>query len=295
MDEKCFIRKHNSLLIPVRGLFLIYLFLPLAGWSQNGEIARDVGQTEIRSCRIPLSSELLSTNSNNDSEWMLDFLSDEQEVSVASGEHPVSAAWEPSSALAEGDVKLIVNLGKVYHITQLALHNQYPITGLSLSFGSPGNWTDFFSVDNENCNSWNACSKEFSSQFILLKASKGSSVSINELLIEGFDPQTAFSETTGNLQTSADPFPPKGMESFSSFDDLLKSASESLEEDPKRRFTFDFYSMWGVKIKSVQGASLISIQLLQEVSRKVEGTGIFIMHYHNQMGVSKQVKFQKVN
>lgn len=80
---------------------------------------------------------------------------------------------------------------------------------------------------------------------------------------------------------------------FIQHDPVNSNLKIHLPEDLNRNFTIDIYNSNGYRVLTKKFQHNMSARMLMDVSRECNQTGVYIMHYYNDKGISRTLKFQK--
>ena len=225
-----------------------------------------------------------------------EFLIDEQTTSPETDLQPVSESWKPL-AMRSDRYEVYFDLGGNHDLRQVLLHTVYSADGIEVSTGEPGDWSLVASSEGSDFNTWTAYNFTANARFLKLSMQKENVALINEVLLfaeeMGADQYSEKSaDMMGIVEPDSDDFSNRN-NLYIEYDDGLNNLKINIPPGFGHDFTIDIYNMNGYKVSSTEYVNYISAQLLLDLSRECDRTGVYIIHYYNDSGISKTVKFQK--
>lgn len=125
------------------------------------------------------------------------YLVDEQNFTPDNFGVPVSKSWKPSTNSTNAPFNCTIDLGAVYEISQISIHDMNNVGPLVISSGKPTEWKELYTVQTDYYNAWKSNNVEVKSRYIRLTMNAGSAAFINEIVVFG----------TKSLEQPVDPAP----------------------------------------------------------------------------------------
>ena len=254
------------------------------------------GQGKAGLQQVFLTNEMIVYGNDLSSDNSAEFLIDEQTTSPETDLQPVSESWKPL-AMRSDRYEVYFDLGGNHDLRQVLLHTVYSADGIEVSTGEPGDWSLVASSEGSDFNTWTAYNFTANARFLKLSMQKENVALINEVLLfaeeMGADQYSEKSaDMMGIIEPDSDDLSNRKNLDIE-YDDGLNNLKINIPPGFGHDFTIDIYNMNGYKVSSTEYVNYISAQLLLDLSRECDRTGVYIIHYYNDSGISKTVKFQK--
>ncbi len=282
----------------IRFFILLGLILSFTPDNSMANATNNKEQGKSRIQQILLTKNMIISANDMCSDYSAEILVDEQQTSPNSDLQPVSETWQPFTSSTADRCDIYFDLGDYYDLKQIQLHNVYNATGLEISAGEPGAWTFVTASKESDFNTWTKYDLAINTRYLKLSMQKQNAASINEILLfgsnENINQNTEKSAGVFGL-TEFDPsevnFPDNSL--TINYDDGNNSLKINISPELGYNFAIDIYNLNGCKVYSKEYINLISAKLLIDLSDECNRPGVYIMHYYNDLGISKTVKFLK--
>lgn len=278
-------------------LLILVLFGMTASWPETASANSFLsGKTAIKNQQIQLTRSMIVYEDEKLAAFSAECLIDEQLCSPDSGLHPVGQVWQPNINLS--NYAIYFDLGETYDLTQVFLHNVYDSKGVEVSVGEPGAWLLLTTAETSDFNTWGEYKLNVNSRYLRLRLLDPNVASINEVLLFA---NSASNEALGQKNAGLDDmveFEPVDLENYNrnlyvQYDNITNDLRLNKPSELGFNFTIDIYNSNGNKLYSKEFINTMTAKLILNVSREIRMPGVYIVHYYNDYGVSKTIKFQK--
>lgn len=252
---------------------------------------------ESRIEQIALNASMIIDEVGGGSYWAPDYLVDEQNLTPVNGAHPISKSWKPYWNMNKGPYHIYFNLGQVYMLTTIALHDMHDVSLLNISVGEPGNWVDLVEENCDKYNTWKQHHPNCETRFLRLSMNESVYAAINELVLYGYTIENAENTTKSaitaeNVNLDPDDFGDVVDDMFIIDNSLLQNRLDiHLPEDMNHNFTVEVFSITGAKVFSEKYLHNMSGRLIINVTDICADGGVYIVRYFNENGITKTLKF----
>lgn len=113
------------------------------------------------------------------------YLVDEQNLTPENSGVPVSKSWKPAYNSDNAPFNVTIDLGAVYEVSKIALHDMNDVGRITVSVAENGLWHDLYSEQTNEYNDWKTREVKVYSRYIRLTFEAGSGAYINEIVLYG--------------------------------------------------------------------------------------------------------------
>jgi len=118
-------------------------------------------------------------------------VADEQNLDPLKNEHPISKNWKPYYNDTKAPHHFVVDLGQLYTIRKIWIHDMNNIGQLNFYTGKPDDWKDLFSCQTSSYNAWTPFSVETTTRYLRVSELNTVIAEFNELAVYGHAVNTA--------------------------------------------------------------------------------------------------------
>ena len=257
------------------------------------------GKNLMQSNQILLQPSMLFDEASGNICYSAGYLIDEQSFTPDYDLHPVGQPWNPFKHTNKGQ-SIYIDLGQQCDLSGIAFYNLDLTEGLEISVGKPGDWKEVLQFSCDNPNDWAQSDINASTRYIRLTANSGSVISVNEMILYGNQQDNAADLKSGFVtdleENSGKDFNwHKGNDIYINQNPVYDNLVLSLPEDPGHIFTVEIYNLNGLKVMRKEFIHNISSRLFIDLSKSCSQSGVYILHYYNNAGISRTLKFEKKN
>ncbi len=129
-----------------------------------------------------------------------DFLFDEQNVDITTGEHPMSLSWKPWYNNSHAPYHAVLEMDQAYKLTKLALHDMHNTQDLVIETSQDGeNWSVLYVEPCDRFNVWQETDVDIITKYLRFTMLDSPYASVNEILLFGY-PVMTLPEENHNLE-----------------------------------------------------------------------------------------------
>ena len=246
--------------------------------------------------QIILSPNMLIDEVSGGSLYSADYLVDEQVLTPENQGHPVSQSWKPFWNMTNGPYHVIIDLGEVYQLTTIALHDMHNTQNLEISVGVPGKWEPLFTENCDKYKTWKEHEINVSSRYIRLSMNESVYAAINEIVLFGYSKDMAKS-----TKVASDVLTDVEIENGIS-DDLCLVQNPvqnklmlNLPNNQADEFKIEIFNLSGIRVFSKNYLDSFASKLMIDISGHCTKNGMYILRYSSSSGIKESLKFLKKN
>ncbi|MBL7966761.1 MAG: right-handed parallel beta-helix repeat-containing protein [Prolixibacteraceae bacterium] len=159
----------------------------LTAKDQNNYTTKDSVLVIVKNvdAQIILHASMIKDEVVNGSSDSPNYLVDEQTLTPDNSGVPVSKSWKPATNSINAPFNCTIDLGAVYEISRISIHDMNNVGPLVVSTGKPLEWKELYTVQTDYYNSWKSSNVEVKSRYIRLTMNAGSAAFINEIVVYG--------------------------------------------------------------------------------------------------------------
>ena len=242
--------------------------------------------------QILIQPSMILSESDDGIAFQAGSLVDEQFCLPDSKWEPTSETWSPAN---ETESRIYIDLGQNYQLSQIAFHVLEKTDDLELSIGTPGNWEYLATINSLNAEGWEYFNLDAQTRFLRIEATNLETAFVNELQVFGLSADRLSEEKSGVIPGFGEKLP----EDFGNNDivvneDIVSNQLRiSIPEDLSHNFTLELYNLNGVKLMQKEFIYNISTRVLVDITNSCDRCGVYILHYYNNAGIEKTLKFMK--
>ncbi len=278
--------------------FLLLIWLPAVQLSANYTKPQSTGLNNMfaNHHQIVLQTSMFVDEISAEICDAADVLVDEQSYTPDFVWHPISDAWNPKN---HDQGSIYIDLGQIYSLTGIALHNLGVTNGLEVSVGGPGNWDKLITLESERSNEWEQTEISTVTRYVKLTANN-IDVSVNEFVLYGNLVDETVTVKSGLIpgleNKTPEDFGRNSNNNISINQDLVTNQlCLSVPKDLSHNFTIEVYNLNGVKMMQKEFVYNISTKVLLDITNSCDRCGIYILRYYNDSGIQRTLKFLKKN
>jgi hypothetical protein len=113
------------------------------------------------------------------------YLVDEQNLTPENAGVPISKSWKPAYNATNAPYNVTIDLGAVYDLTKIALHDMNDMGPLVISTVNSGKWQELYTEVTDFYNTWKTKDVSITARYIRLTLNAGSGAFINEISLFG--------------------------------------------------------------------------------------------------------------
>ncbi|MBN2635008.1 MAG: T9SS type A sorting domain-containing protein [Prolixibacteraceae bacterium] len=251
--------------------------------------------------QIRLSPDMIFDEMSDGKNWSVYHLIDEQYCNPENANHPYSDVWKPLTDQSKDLHHVYIDLGEETWLTGVAFHEMQMEGVIYVSAGEPEDWTPLLTETCSVSNSWTKYFVNANTRYVRFSVGNSGFAAVNEIVLYASRAnEINGTEKSGLIETSS-----------TSIDDLLdinnhnqpeitidgsliqNNLCVNLPDDLSHDFTLEIYNLSGIKVLKKDYVHNISSRILLDISRECCKSGVYILHYFNNNGVSKTIKFIK--
>ena len=185
------------------GTYTVYL----TATDQNNYTSKDSVFITVENVnpQIILTPEMITDEVVDGSLDSPNYLVDEQNLTPTSAGAPVSKSWKPAYNATNAPYSVTIDLGFIYDLTSIALHDMNDVGPLVISIGKSGKWQELYTDETNSYNAWRTKEVTATARYLQLTMSEGSSSFINELVLFGTKVSDASAQQTEASIKPGDP------------------------------------------------------------------------------------------
>jgi hypothetical protein len=223
------------------------------------------------------------------------YLFDEQYVDAAAGEHPVSKNWKPYYNNSRAPYYTEVHLEASYHITEVLLHDMHATDDFIIEYMGDTDWLPFITESCDAFEQWKVHEVNVTTNKLRLSMLDGPYAGVNEILLFGlpvedqasYDERVA-GEDTANLfsetiELEMYPNPVQHILYVKGIGTNASNSHISIVDGVLGQVLFE------TDHAAFHNATTIQIP----VNYILKKSGIYILHYRNDIGQEQTFKFVK--
>ncbi len=248
------------------------------------------------SSQIILSADMVVDEVLGGSYYSPQYLVDEQSYTPENGLHPASQNWKPYWNMDNGPYHVYIDLGQVYTLTNISLHDMHSANNLVVSVGEPNNWMELFTDSLDTYNTWSQHDVNVSTRYIRFSMYESVYAAINEIIVNGYSENDATEKSallTNKVTSNSFIEDDQEMELSLAQNPVRQDLKLNLGEDLNDDFTIEIFSLSGKKLFTENYLSNCSSRLLLNISDFCLTNGMYILRYTNREGYRKSLKFIK--
>ncbi|QGY45688.1 T9SS type A sorting domain-containing protein [Maribellus comscasis] len=263
-----------------------------------------VVENTLVSEQIQLSGSMIYDLVDGGSVYSADFLVDEQNIVIENDEHPTSQSWKPYWNMNNAPYSVYLDLGRVYNITEIALHDMNNVANLEISYGEPGNWQALFTESCNKYKTWKIHETDIATRYIRLTMSESVYAAVNEIILYGYAEESEDSSFMEEKSVQSESY--SVTTSSATIEESISDKNLVLYPNPaQNKLTVDIPQDWAfnykIEIINMQGIIYYTRDYnelhfgnptinLEEYNMN---KGIYFMRFTNDQGIAKTVKFIK--
>jgi hypothetical protein len=123
------------------------------------------------------------------------FLFDEQSIDELAGAHAISTSWKPDFSMKKPFYHVLIDLGSVYHLSAIHLHDMHNTQNFTVAYGDGTTWTPLFVDPCNTFNTWSINSTNISTRYLRLSMHESVFAAVNEIFIYGYPAELGAGKT----------------------------------------------------------------------------------------------------
>lgn len=135
--------------------------------------------------QIILSSDMITDGVTGGSLDSPNYLVDEQNLTPENSGIPVSKSWKPAYNSNNAPFNVTIDLGAVYEVTEIAIHDMNDVGQMIVSVAENGLWHELYSERTDSYNDWKTKEIKIYSRYIQLTFDADLGAYINEIILYG--------------------------------------------------------------------------------------------------------------
>ncbi|MBX9807210.1 MAG: T9SS type A sorting domain-containing protein, partial [Flavobacteriaceae bacterium] len=227
------------------------------------------------------------------------FLFDEQNIDVLAGAHAISTSWKPDYSMKKASYHVMVDLGRVYHLSEIHLHDMNDTKNFTVEYGDGTTWTPLFVDPCDTFNTWSINTTDVSTRYLRLSMYESVFAAVNEIFIYGYPVESNAAKSVRGEKTKNTSAPKSNFDA-----EKLQLFPNPVHEKMEVQFPPELIGKSNLVIKDLLGKTIYrkevfttdehSIIELNDFQLPTE-SGVYVLSLFNESGGFKTLKFIKTN
>lgn len=227
------------------------------------------------------------------------FLFDEQNIDELAGAHAISTSWKPDYSMKKASYHVMVDLGRVYHLSEIHLHDMHDTKNFTVEYGDGTNWTPLFVDPCNTFNTWSINTTDVSTRYLRLSMYESVFAAVNEIFIYGYPlesnaAKSVRGEKTKNTNAPKSNFDAKKMQLF----------PNPVHDKMGIRFPPELIGKSNLVINDLLGRTIYRKEVFTTTENSIielndfqlpTESGVYLVSLFNESGDYKTLKFSKAN
>jgi hypothetical protein len=227
------------------------------------------------------------------------FLFDEQNINEPAGARAVSSSWKPDYSMKERSYHIMVDLGSVYHLSAINLHDMHDTKKFTVAYGDGTTWTPLFVDPCDTFNTWSSNATDVSTRYLRLSMYESVFAAVNEIFIYGYPVESSAGKSvTGKKIKNISP--PKS----TIIAEKLELFPNPVHEKMGVRLPPELIGKSNLVIKDLLGKTIYRKEVFSTAENSTielndfqlpTENGVYVLSLFNESGEYKTLKFVKTN
>lgn len=227
------------------------------------------------------------------------FLFDEQNIDELAGAHAISTSWKPNYSMKKASYHVLVDLGSVYHLSEIHLHDMHDTKNFTVDYGDGTTWTQLFVDPCDTFKTWSINTTDVSTRYLRLSMNESVFAAVNEIFIYGYPAESNAAKSVISKKTK------NTSDSKSNFDsEKLELFPNPVHDKMGIRLPSELIGKSNLVIKDLLGRTIYHKEIFTTTENPIvelndfelpTESGVYVVSLFNESPVYKTLKFIKAN
>jgi len=227
------------------------------------------------------------------------FLFDEQNLDVQAGAHAVSTSWKPDYSMKKPSYHMLVDMGSVYHLSSLYLHDMHDTQNFTVEYGDGTTWTPLFVDPCDTFNTWSINFTDVSTRYLRLSMYESVFAAVNEVFIYGYPLGSNAAKSVRGKKTENTSTPKANLDA-----EKLQLFPNPVHEKMGVQFPPELIGKSDLVIKDLLGKTMYRKEVFTTAEHSIielndfqlpSESGVYVLSLFHESGAFKTLKFMKTN
>lgn len=227
------------------------------------------------------------------------FLFDEQNINERAGAHAISTSWKPDYSMKKTSYHVLLDLGSVYHLSEINLHDMHDTKKFTVAYGDGTTWTPLFVDPCDTFKTWSINTTDVSTRYLRLSMHESVFAAVNEIFIYGYPAESNAAKSVISKKIENTSLPKSNFVA-----EKLEVFPNPVHDKMGVRLPPELIGKSNLVIKDLLGKTIYHKEVFTTAENSIieltdfqlpTGSGVYVVSSFNESGANKALKFVKTN